>query len=253
MPHTLKPTKAGVALSVAGSSHLRAGKACDDACRLRFSGGGWLAVLADGAGSARRSGEGARLAVETAAAWLQQNPITPADPAPERQLRRCFAVARQSLVTRARRAQCDLAELATTLLVAVVRKGLALSMGVGDGAFVVRLRGGAYATLNREKKAGPANVADFLTDADFRERARFRRLEGDFDALAGVTDGLEPLAFSADRKPFAPFFDPLLACVRHDPPREATRKLHDFLTGDRLRSASDDDLSIVLAHLEARP
>lgn len=253
MPRLTKPQKAGVALSVTGSSHLRVGKGCDDACRLRFNHGAWHAVLADGAGSAPRSGEGSRLAVKIASAWLESNPITLADSRPEWHLRRCFTAARQGLVARARSTGCSLDDFATTLLVAVVRPGLVLSLGVGDGALVVRDRQGDYTTLNREKKTGPANVSDFLTDDDYRERARYRRLIGDYGAVVGMTDGLEPLAFSADREPFAPFLDPLLACVQSDPPREAKRKLHQFLIGDRLRSASDDDLTLVLAHLEPQP
>lgn len=253
MPAVLSLVKRGAALSVTGSSHVRSGRGCDDACRLRYAGGAWHVVLADGAGSAPRSADGSRMAVATASSWLQKNPVTAADSDPERHLRRCLSAVHRRIVAHARVGGRDAHEYATTLLVAVVRPGLALSVAVGDGALVVRDPSGDYQTLSREEKRGAANVADFVTDADHQERARFNRLEGPLAAVVGVTDGLEPLAFTPDRIPFAPFFDPLLACVAEHPPGEANRKLGAFLTGDRIRSATDDDLTLVLAHLEAQP
>lgn len=242
--------QAGVALSVPGSSHLRDGRGCDDACALQWRGGAWLVAIADGAGSAPRSSTGAQLAVSSAMAWLRTNPLTAADRAPERHLERCLASTRRRLVGLASGESRPLHEYATTLAVAIVRPRLALAMHVGDGAVVVRRREGVYETLSREAKGGAANVADFLTDADFRQRTRFTRLKGDFDATAGMTDGLEPLAFTPDRRPFERFFDPLLACLRREGTAGAKRSLKSFLTSDRVRSASDDDLSVVLALLE---
>jgi hypothetical protein len=250
MARTLKAPTAGVALSVTGSSHLRGGRGGDDACRLRSAGGAWLVAVADGAGSAPRAAEGSNLVASTAASWLMRNPITAADSSPEKQLRRCLAVAHTRLRIRAETLGCEAEELATTLLVAIVRPKLALAIGVGDGAIVVRDRERGYLTLHREQKTGAANVSDFVTDDDYAVRATFTRLEGRFDALAGMTDGLEPLAFTPDRSPFAPFFDPLLACAKRDSPGEARRRLKEFLTCDRLRAATDDDLTLVLAHLE---
>lgn len=53
--------------SLAGSSHLAAGLPCQDAHGWReLPGGVWLAAVADGAGSAPRSDEGAALAVDAA-------------------------------------------------------------------------------------------------------------------------------------------------------------------------------------------
>lgn len=242
--------QAGVALSVPGSSHLRDGRGCDDACAVQWRRGAWLMAIADGAGSAPRSRAGARLAVSSAMVWLRDNPLTAADKSPEGHLQRCFRSTRKRVMALASGEGRPAHEYATTLAVAIVRPRLALAMHVGDGAVVVRHREGPYETLSREAKGGAANVADFLTDPDFLQRARFKRLKGDFDAAAGMTDGLEPLAFTPDRRPFDRFFDPLLACLGREGAAGAKRSLKSFLTSDRIRSASDDDLSVVLALLE---
>lgn len=243
-------SNAGVALSVAGSSHLRDGRGCDDACALRFRKGVVHAVLADGAGSAPRSSEGARLAVLVASHWLEKSHLSAADSHPDEQLRRCFESVHKRLANLAEGRGHAIEDYATTLSVAVVRPKLAMAMHVGDGAMVVRECSGEYQTLCREVKTGPANVADFITDRNYIDHLRFTRLTGAFDALAGMTDGLEPLAFTPDRLPYGRFFTPLLDRLGREGPGPTKRLLQEFLASDRVRAASDDDLSLVMALME---
>lgn len=88
-----------------------------------------------------------------------------------------------------------------------------------------------------------ATGAEALRGASLTEAA----LEG-VDALALFTDGLEPVALTGET-PFAPFFEPLFGFAA-DADRgalERGRALEGFLTSERVRSRTDDDLTLLLA------
>lgn len=236
-----------LSMCVTGTSHQKRNETCEDSCRQYRRGGVLTAAVADGAGSAKHSGVGAKIAVDTAIAWSKKNPLCVADPDIEKHLRRGLAAVHRSLKRYAAIKECSVGDLSTTLSLAIVRNSEAFCIRVGDGAVVLRERCGSYVTLSREKKVGAGNVTDFITDDDYCEQAEFSRLSGQYDGLVAMSDGLEALAFSPDRTPFAPFLDPLVSHLVSRGAATAQKDLRAFLQSERVRSATDDDLSLILA------
>src|SRR5260221_14086586 len=134
--------------SVAGTSHEKNGSVCQDAgsCRVVETIGGGpvlLAMASDGAGSARRSEEGARLAVELFlddfGAACRQRGIAAID--------RAFVLAwltrlRRRIAARAAPAGYRSGDFACTALGAVIADDRALFFQIGDGAIVISPRHG---------------------------------------------------------------------------------------------------------------
>ncbi|HEY3342098.1 MAG TPA: protein phosphatase 2C domain-containing protein, partial [Anaerolineae bacterium] len=90
-----------VGASVMGTSHQEMGTPCQDAHAYRVASTGELIVaIADGAGSASRSAEGAALVVQFAVDWLtcacQQGSLNDAEVWQE-VMRQCFTEAAQAL------------------------------------------------------------------------------------------------------------------------------------------------------------
>ena len=98
---------------------------------------------------------------------------------------------------------------------------------------------------------------DFLTDADALERLRIAPRLGKVTDIALMTDGLESLAMHyASTSAYEPFFRgmfrPILdageASVNKDREiKHLSASLDRFLSSDRVRSRTDDDVSLVLA------
>jgi hypothetical protein len=118
-----------VAAVVTGPAHRRAERPGDDALAVSIAGGRLVAVVADGAGSAPRGGEGAALITERLVAALRW-------PMPLTGLRRRVAqVVRETGDALGRIAGSDGREaLRSTALGVVARGGRGLFFHVGDGA-----------------------------------------------------------------------------------------------------------------------
>jgi hypothetical protein len=142
----------------------------------------------------------------------------------------------------------DLAERATTLLVAAVTPSLIATAQIGDGAIVVR-RCGVLEVPAAVERGEYLNETCFLTSSGWLAEARTAVVPAaGVDAVAGMTDGLQLLAFDlAAGTPHAPFFEPLFAFAAD---AGAVGDLEAFLGSDRVGSRTDDDVTIALA---ARP
>lgn len=243
-----------LAESVAGAAH---GDTipCQDACLARTVQIGrsqvWLAACADGAGSARASDVGARLACRVVLdsverLWRARSATRPPRRLPQRALKLAFREARLALVAAAEQLALDPRELATTLLVAVAGPTWSVFAQVGDGVIVIDSAAG-YRHVFWPDRGEYVNTTSFLTD----ETARLQVAHGPrVDALALLTDGLQDLALDQQaRAPHAPFFRGVLAEVGREaqPLPELAEHLRRFLGSSAVRARTDDDVSLVLA------
>ncbi len=250
--------------SVTGTSHEKTGSVCQDAgsCRVVETSGGpvLLAMASDGAGSARRSEEGARLAVaqflDDFGAACREHGIAAID--------RTFilgwlAKLRRRIVARAARAGIRSGEFACTALGAVVADDRAVFFQIGDGAIVVsrRHRPGEYDWVFWPQHGEFANTTNFVTQNDAARALEIEVRPGPFDEVALFTDGIERLVLDLKGKTaHAPFFRPLFGWLAGTKPpltSETSPALAQYLGSKQVCDRTDDDKTLVMATRRPAP
>lgn len=237
--------------SVAGTSHRRHEVPCQDAHAYRIMPDGALLVaVADGAGSAARAEEGARLAVERAVGRLAAALSPPASDADWFEaMHGAFTAAREALEEAALGAGEDLGDYAATLTCAVATADCLVVGQIGDGVAVARGGAGALFTTIRPRRGEYANETRFLTMPGALGQVEVAVFPRPVGALAVTTDGLLRLAVTLPGyEPHPPFFRPLLAFAAEvEEIAAAEAELAAFLASDRVGARTDDDKTLVLA------
>jgi serine/threonine protein phosphatase PrpC len=245
-----------VGASVAGTSHITLGRACeDDHAALLLPDGGVVVAIADGAGSASRAAEGSACAVETVVAVVRDRlagaPAPTHSDAWQPWLTDVFGEVRAAVERLAANPEVGspptpLRELATTLLVLVATADWLAVAQVGDGAVVVQRTDQTLETVTTPDHGEYVNQASFLTDAAYAAELQCTvRDVRDVAGMALFTDGLERLALvTTTNEAFAPFFRPLFAFATE--PDADTDEVERFLTSDRVCRRTDDDKTLVL-------
>ena len=240
------------AASVAGSAHLRRGLRCQDACYWRREGETLMAAVADGAGSASHSDLGAFLATRTAVTRFSPppEPDTPsADAVWKAALRHAVESARHTVEREARTRGLRARDLASTLILAVLSPGLTAAAHIGDGAAVAADGAGHLTALTRPVQGEYANETVFLTGRHALDDVQLSVHRTPAAYLALLSDGLQMLALTlSGEQPHGPFFTPFFRYMAGAPDeREGQRQLIRFLCSSRVRSRTDDDLTLLLA------
>lgn len=240
--------------SVQGSVHNADGSACQDYCAVRTLGAGDAATLvacvADGAGSTRFGGIGARMACETivehAVARFDADGSL-AELTADDVLAWCD-LARTAIAEHAETTQSAFREFASTLCVAITAPGKAVFLQIGDGA-IVASRHGAMGVAFWPQSGEYINTTHFLTSPDFRDRVQTLAVDCEFSDLALLTDGIERLALRFDSlTPHPPFFAPLFQALRNTANAAGLeRDLRQFLLSEFMQNKTDDDRTLVLA------
>jgi hypothetical protein len=253
-----------VGASVQGSSHAASGLPCQDAAVWRtLPESGLVLAVADGAGSAPHSAEGAAAAVVAAAESLAAAVAKPTDwPDDEAgwlaMMNTAVAAAAEAVAAAAAGVGASLREFATTLTCAVVAGPWLATAQIGDGVLVAQDGDGETFVATRPQRGEYANEAYFLTmpaALDYVQAAAYQR---PIRALAASTDGLLRLALRLPAcEPHLPFFQPLFAFARRsgvkdDDGRDGLggRELVHFLDSPRVRARTDDDKTLVVAAWE---
>jgi hypothetical protein len=251
--------------SVAGTSHDKNGSPCQDAgsCRVvEASQGGpiLLAMASDGAGSARRSEEGARLAValflDEFGEACRERGINAID--------RPFILAwltklRRRIWARAARAGTRAGDYACTALGAVVAEDRAVFFQIGDGAIVISARqdAGAYEWVFWPQHGEFANTTNFVTQRDAGRALEIEMHMGAIDEVALFTDGIERLVLDLSAKTaHAPFFRPLFGWLAGTQPpavSETSPALLHYLASKQVCDRTDDDKTLIMATRRPAP
>ena len=226
---------------------------CQDAHLYRVLPEGHLVIaVADGAGSAARSDEGARLAVQQAILSLE---IVLSDSIPTDELlwratmAQCFADAGDAIAQLAAQDGSSLRVFATTLTCAVVTPDQLIVGQIGDGLAVASDGEGNLLATVRPQRGEYANEAYFLTMPQAGDYVDVQVHALTVRALAMSTDGLLRLALKLPAyAPHPPFFKPLFAFIAAAGDTAlAGQQLAGFLASPRVCARTDDDKTLVLA------
>ena len=254
------------AATAAGASHVRNNIPNQDAvaCRLVATGSGQIVVaaVADGAGSAARSGEGSQLAVEVAVESMVESiqkrpPAAFVEHLATSLVRDAIKRAKNAVVRYGKAHGITARDLACTLIVAVASERLMTAAQVGDGAVVAFNSGsGAARTLCAAHTGEYANETTFITSRTRPHRAADvgHASGSDYDAMALITDGLQNLALKMpEREAFPGFWKPILNDLSQtDEPEAVPGRLHAFISGERVQSRTTDDVTIAVAVRSSR-
>ena len=246
--------------SAIGTSHSRSGMPCQDAAAYALVADSTgrevlIAATADGAGSAKKSDIGSRLAcsrlVEHLAQWLQTNEATKlyADTFTEwvNWYRSEIALMADSDGVKPR-------EYASTLLSAVIADDFGLFFQIGDGAIVFSASEtpGHFECVFWPQNGEYANTTNFVTDPAAADNFYFDRFDGQVAELAMFTDGIQSLVLNyANQAAHAPFFEKMLSVVRAEPSAghsgTLSQGLERYLSSQEVNSKTDDDKTLLLA------
>ncbi|MCC6620909.1 MAG: protein phosphatase 2C domain-containing protein [Deltaproteobacteria bacterium] len=245
-----------VAASVIGADHVRAAMPNQDAARVQIvahpDGERLVVAVADGAGSARHAEVGARLACETAVAWLASEVMIVDDATLGGRL---VAAVQAAIAEAAATSGTTPRDHACTLLAAVVAPDWAAFVHVGDGGIVIaEPTSGSFGWIFWPDKGEHANETSFVTGASAASDLAVAWRRGAVDEVALFSDGLERLALDFQAKTAHPsFFGPMFAAVRALPAGDegerlaAERDLAGFLGSARVNERTSDDKTLVLA------
>lgn len=233
-----------VGASVVGRRHVSAGLGCDDDHVWQESPLGIVIGVADGAGSASRGGDGARLATGATRVKAAHLLASAGQDDPDLlrfALSETLQLARRDLEVAG--AGDVFRDLATTMTVVVVGTNLLGVAHVGDGAVVVRSEAGLRLIGTSQQEY--VNETVFLTSHDYLDAATFHiEPVGGVSAVAALTDGLQFLAFEmATRTPHPGFFTPMFDLTASMDSTE----LEEFLGSEKINAETDDDKTLVLA------
>jgi hypothetical protein len=252
------------AASALGTSHEKLGLPCQDAhaCEVLLLATGdpvLVAVVADGAGSASRSGDGAQLACALVVDEMRAICETGRSVSDLSREVVCDWLVRfqNEIGIRASSEGLTPRDFACTLVAAVVGRDQAAFFQIGDGAMVVS-DNGEYAWVFWPDTGEYENLTFFATDPAASDHLQFDLCERCIDEIALFSDGLQRLALHYQtRTAHPPFFRSLLAVVRTaegESPKSLSAKLSSYLVSPAINERTDDDKTLILAtRLPATP
>lgn len=241
-----------VGASVKGSSHEKREQPCQDAHAFCVAPDGYILVaVGDGAGSADRSDQGSRLAVDTVISTLEKT-LDAGPPADDAEwtaaMTAAFGAAREAIVDLSETEEQPARAYATTLTCAVIADECLVVGQIGDGVVVARRENGHLFAATEPQHGEYANETFFLTMAEAMAKVEVGVYSHKMSDVALMTDGLVRLAMKvADNRPHSPFFEPLFAFASQaEDEVKAQTQLEALLASERVRERTDDDKTLVL-------
>jgi hypothetical protein len=241
-----------------GTSHLKAGKGCDDfaACVETPSPFGpvLVAVASDGAGSAPYSAMGSwitaraftKLAVQVLVGLESLQSITPDT------VRDWLDEIRDRIIHAAANKQnAAPRDFAATLVGSIVSPRAAVFIHIGDGASVFRTTDSAEWTVPTWPSQGEYAATTFFVTDDPAPTFQYSFVQHSITDIALFSDGIERLVLDFSKHAaHGPFFDKMFVPLQNTGPgrnRQLSKDLRHFLDGPSVCNKTDDDKTLILA------
>jgi hypothetical protein len=245
-----------IAATVAGTAHLANDTESQDACECDIlyadDSEVFVAVAADGAGSAKNGRAGARAACasllhKTRTAFEKGGSV---ENLSEKICRDWIENLQNEIKMTAEQENCAPSEFSCTLLAAIVGADATVFMQIGDGAIVYGCDdSNEYKLFALPQQGEYANSTNFVTDDRALDVLKYELIEKTIDELAIFTDGLQRLTIDfQNARPHQPFFRSMLAPLRAQLLAEnLEKKLSEFLDSPKINERTNDDKTLILA------
>lgn len=241
--------------SVAGSSHNQSNSPCQDACFVKVDKSpakeSILSIfVADGSGSARYGGEGARLAVETAKSFMAEK-IKQDEFSPDLTWATDILKAvRSRLLFAVEVPQNKISDFACTFIGVISTRTTTMVMQIGDGGVVINPKGNLELAI-RPMTGEYVNTTCFVTDDDAFSLLEKKIYTDPISKVAAFTDGIQSLALiNINNEVYEPFFSPFFNVICEVVDEQVDQLfdlLSDFLASNAVNERTDDDKTLALA------
>ncbi len=247
-----------LAHSATGVSHQRVEMPCQDAAGMLVTGQVFIGVVADGAGSAKKSEIGSKLIVEVTKAELNKAlgtvklheflgfRLTWSEKRAKQVFERVLRENLKALLRKADQLKCPVSELASTMIAFVVTPKWIAVVQVGDGFIAIRESGQEeYKLIFPPAKGEFANQTYFVTGKGVESRMQVCLIRSPIDFICASTDGLENVALiKAKNVLHQPFFRGLENNFRSE---EGRSWLKGWLENNSaLNSKTNDDKTVAI-------
>lgn len=248
--------------SVMGTSHVRSGDPCQDACACEVIEGSQgrdvlIAVACDGAGSAKLSQLGS---AETCHFIIQRVKELMAAGLPVVEITQDVATrvvldAQEHLRATAEKAGATARDLACTLVAGVIAPNAAAFFQVGDGVAIVGPRSepiNEFSWIFWPERGEYANTTTFLSEDRVAEHLQHAAVPYGIDEVAVLTDGIQSLVLDhKEHTAHAPFFSRMMAPLRTRTDAGhadgLSSALAAYLDSAPINDRTDDDKTLILA------
>jgi hypothetical protein len=245
-----------VDVSVPGFSHQEEGTPCQDFNAFASLDNGWfIGVVSDGAGSAHRSVDGARMVCEGIIRHL--TPLV-GELAKDRSIVLNHDSVRLWVLDGIESVRSDVSRTANgdslsafhaTLVGAIAGPTGGVLFHLGDGAaFATKSEDFSKSIFSPPENGEYANETYFFTQPDWRTHLRLTSFDGQFDLVALMSDGVTPFALAPGAAaPYEPFFGPLSRYLMSHTQEEGRRALAATFETKAIRRITGDDKTLVWA------
>ncbi|KAB8064387.1 PP2C family serine/threonine-protein phosphatase [Janthinobacterium violaceinigrum] len=236
--------------SVTGKAHLDKDIACQDAHAHTVVGDVLLAIVCDGAGSARLSEQGAQFVatqtVQALAGRLEQGATV--QDLQDGALAATLAQIRAALDDIARAADATVDDYAATVVGVVMGADTGFFFHLGDGLGVAQLGDGGE-LISLPANGEYANETYFLSGEHWREQLRLLPIPQSVRGVVLMSDGCMPFAMSKNNGGlYAPFMDAVQGYLRTvDSIELGNAALASTLADPRTHQITGDDKTLLLA------
>lgn len=247
---------------VRGKSHIDKDTPCQDFCDVRTSADGrWVvAVVCDGAGSARKSDVGARVVATDVTSALIDATDEIEERGPGAWLKDYVYDVLIEVRKKLRESGDSIYDFHCTLVGVLIGRSGGFFFHLGDGlalagkARCVESQPGVREVslwndmLFSEPENGEyANETFFVTQDDWIKHLRALAIPGGCDIVALMSDGTMPFVFQ-NNGPYSPFIDPVVSrLIKTLDREERDNALHEILASPETYRATDDDKTLFVA------
>ena len=233
---------------VVGISHERQNKGCHDRYAFKYYKNSVIISVADGAGSAYKPEIGAEIATKQVNKIVTQNFNYIFESDIKRASHKITHAIRTTLGIYAKKHDCKLKDLATTLLFACVKDNKFIAGHIGDGIL-------SFLSNNKLTVLSPPDNGEFVNETYFitsdSYKSRFRLFKGNLDDIDGfvlMTDGTCESLFDKKEKKVAPIVLTLFEWLHNHSMEEVNEALKDNFE-NLIKKKTTDDCSIGLMKL----
>ncbi len=239
------------AATIQGPMHLNKNLPCQDYCRYSNRGRNFVAVVSDGAGSAKYGKIGAKIVCDTLIDLLKNCKFSNAEDAVKKAIETARGKVRRHRLNK-NRGTGDISDFSATVVGTVYHKGNGIFFHIGDGAALAFNESDSNDFIVSPPENGNFSCETFFyTQENWQQNLRFTPFLK-ADAIFLMSDGLTSFSFSQDYRCIEKnFILPIHNFLKQESSKiKAERALANTLNTAQARRLNSDDKTLLWAGLE---